>query len=134
MYQYDGKGNFQLVLAVFQIYYKFNTYSYDANNVNGSSKRYAFPPGMTMLAGNMMSRYVNQSDPRSFAAIHQCVRANGNSPYSHDWRTFQDEGQNCDEAIRTTVEFPSCWDGVANNSDLVSHASAVHPHSHMSKH
>lgn len=119
MYYYDGKGSYELMLAVFQVYYKFNTFSYDANNASGSSQRYAFPPGLTMLAGNMFSRQVNNSDPSTYAAVFQCQRSSGDSPYSHDFRDFQKQGQQCDNSLRVTVDFPSCWDGVADNSDGV---------------
>lgn len=119
MYYHDGKRSFELMLAVFQVYYKFDTFSYDANNASGSSKRYAFPPGLTMLAGDMYSRQINWTDVSTYAAIFQCQRSSGDSPDSHDYRDFQRQGQQCDDALRVTVDFPSCWDGVADNSDRV---------------
>jgi len=120
MYAYDGASNFSLMLSKFNVYYWQNTNSYDANNKAGSDTRVPFPEGLTMLAGNAMARSVNLSDPASSAAIFQCVRSDGNSPYSHDFRDFQRAGVNCDLSLRSTVDFPSCWDGVADNSDLVS--------------
>lgn len=120
LYHYDGVGNYSLMLAKFNIYYQFLTYSYDASNPKGSSKRYPFPEGLTMLAGDLFQRSINHSDPVSTASNFQCQRASGGSPYSHDIRDFQRSGANCDQLLRGTTTFPSCWDGVADNSDRVS--------------
>lgn len=118
MYSYDG-STYTLMKTRFSIYYQFSSLSYDPNNAQGSTQRYAFPAGLVMLAGNMYQRSVNYSDPFSTAAIFQCQRNEGDSPYSHDYRDFQKSGVNCDGELRATVDFPSCWDGVVNNYDLV---------------
>jgi len=126
MYHYDGASNYSLMISGFHVYYQFTTFSYDANNAAGSNTRVAFPAGLTMLAGNMYQRSVNSSDPFSTAAIFQCLRSSGNSPYSHDMRDFQKDGLgNCDQSLRTTISFPSCWDGKtqANTTDFVGNAS-----------
>ena len=123
MYHYDGASNYSLMLASFHVYYQFTTFSYDPNNAAGSNTRVAFPEGLTMLAGNMYQRSINASNPSSTAGLFQCQRSSGNSPYSHDMRDFQKDGfGNCDQSLRTTIDFPSCWDGVnqANSSDYVS--------------
>lgn len=113
------------MLARFSIYYKFDTFSYDANNASGSDTRVAFPEGLTILAGDMYQREINASDPKSTAGVYQCQRSSGDSPYSHDIRDFQKSGTNCDASLRATIDFPSCWDGVEDNSDLVSPAFFV---------
>ena len=122
MYHYDGVGKFSLMKGMkFNIYYQFVTYSYDANIPSGSPQRYPFPEGLTMIGGSIMQRVINYTDPRSTASIFQCKRADGNnSPYDHDIRHFQQAGLNCDQSLKATTRFPSCWDGVADNSDLVS--------------
>lgn len=125
LYHYDGASNFTLMLARFSIYYEFNTFSYDANNASGSDTRVAFPEGLVMLAGDMYQRKINASDPKSTAGVYQCQRSSGDSPYSHDIRDFQKSGKNCDASLRATIDFPSCWDGVADNSDLVSAALLI---------
>ena len=121
MYHYDGVGKFSLMTKTkFNVYYKSITSSYDADNASGSPQRYPFPEGLKMIAGNMMQRVINESDPESTASQFKCQRALGNSPYDHDIRHFQQSGLNCDESLRATTRFPSCWDEVADNSDLVS--------------
>lgn len=120
LYHYDGEGNFSLMLSGFHVYYNFVTYSYDANNPAGSSKRYPFPKGLTMLAGDMMQRQINDSDQASTASLFNCQLKAGNGPYSHDIRDFQRDGMLCDDSLRGTTRFPSCWDGDADNADLVS--------------
>jgi len=120
MYHYDGVNNFNLLLSRFSVYYWQTTQSYNANNVTcGSNKRYPFPENFKMLAGNMMQRTINYSDPASTATEFQCQMSNApyGGPYSKDMRDFQRQGLICDNELRATVTFPSCWDGETDNSD-----------------
>jgi hypothetical protein len=120
MYHYDGASNYSLMLARFSVYYKFDTFSYSATNTSGSDTRVAFPEGLVMLAGDMYKRNATDS-----VATFQCQRASGDSPYSSDMRDFQKAGQNCDQSLRATIDMPSCWDGVADNADLVRTSSSL---------
>ena len=123
MYHYDGVGKFSLMRGMkFNVYYQFATSSYDANNPSGSPQRYPFPESFTMIGGDIMQRVINESDVKSTASVFQCLHADGNSPYDHDIRHYQQSGQNCDEGLKATTKFPSCWDNIpqANASDLVS--------------
>ena len=119
LYHYDGISNFNLLISRFSVYYWGNTNSYDPNNANGQDKRYAFPEQFKMLAGNMMQRTLNYSDPASMAEQFQCqiTGAPGGGPYSRDMRDFQRQNLTCDLGLRATVGFPSCWDGLTDNSD-----------------
>ena len=118
LYHYDPNQGFSLILGRFSIYYQFVTTSF-----GGSQERYPFPEGLTMLAGDMMQRKINESDSTSTASNFQCQRNSGDSPYSHDIRDFQESGMNCDAQLRGTTRFPSCRDGIANNTDRVSSCS-----------
>lgn len=124
MYYWDGKDNFTLIRGDFHIYYLNDHKSYDPNSSNGIDNRTAFPEGLEMVAGNMYSRYTNWSDPTTYAAEFQCQRSDLDSPYSKDMRDFQKSGQNCDDSLRMTVDFPSCWDGVnVKSADHYSHVA-----------
>jgi hypothetical protein len=114
MYHYDGASNYSLMLARFSVYYLFDTMSYSATNKSGVDQRVAFPEGLVMLAGDMYKRNASNA-----VTAFQCQRASGNSPYSPDMRDFQKSGLNCDQSLRATINMPSCWDGVADNTDLV---------------
>ena len=138
MYHYDGVSNFNLLLSRFSVYYWQTTQSYDAINVTyGSNKRYPFPENFKMLAGNMMQRTINYSDPASTATEFQCQMSNapGGGPYSKDMRDFQRQGLICDNELRATVTFPSCWDGETDNSDnthvVYPNFNGVCPQSHQ---
>lgn len=121
LYHYDGLGNYSLMLSNFHVYYQFFTKSYDPSNSSGSLQHYPFPEGLTMLAGDLYQQTINESDPTSTASVFQCQRnPPEDSPYSHDMRDFQRSGIKCDNSLRATTRFPSCSDGVANNSDFVS--------------
>jgi len=119
LYHYDGISNFNLLNSRFSVYYWGTTNSYDSSDVYGQDKRYAFPENFKMLAGNMMQRTLNYSDPASMAEQFQCqmTGAPGGGPYSRDMRDFQRQNLTCDLALRATVGFPSCWDGLTDNSD-----------------
>lgn len=122
MYSYNG-STFSLMLAKFFVYYQFNTYSYDPDNIYGTSRRYPFPEGLKMLAGSTNQRSLNYSSLASLANRFQCVRNNGSSPYSYDMRDFQIPGAAPCDYLRATTTFPSCWDGITDTNDLVSEHS-----------
>lgn len=87
------------------------------------------------MAGDMYSRGLNYSNPFTTAVAFQCMRKSGDSPYSSDMRTFQKAGANCDQSLRATIAFPSCWNGQAvtsaNGQDHVAYpVNNVCPASH----
>jgi len=106
------------------MYWNLATKSYDfdnSSNSGGTLKLYAFPAGLTMIAGNMKSRQVNSSDPTTYQVDIQCQGASKpewERRYTKDWREIQRAGVSC-VTLRITVKFPNCWDGSPENSDLV---------------
>jgi len=130
LYHWNGVDNFDLLHSRLSVYYWQTTYSYDPNNVNGTNKRYPFPQNFKMLGGNMMQRTINQSDPASRAIEFQCQMTNtpGGGPYSKDMRDFQRQNLTCNGELRATVTFPSCWDGLTDNSD---NTHVVYPNNYV---
>ncbi|KAH7409705.1 hypothetical protein BKA64DRAFT_693482 [Cadophora sp. MPI-SDFR-AT-0126] len=90
---------------------------------DGVSNVTAFTPGFRMLAGNPMLR---STAGESRGICHRCFGANfepfGGAPCTgNDTTSLPNEF--CAGGIRTTVTFPTCWDGV--NLDSPDHQSHV---------
>ncbi|ORY09841.1 hypothetical protein BCR34DRAFT_625552 [Clohesyomyces aquaticus] len=90
---------------------------------DGVSNVTAFKPGFRMLAGNPMLR---STKGESRGICHRCFGANftpfGGAPCTEDDTTSL-PNKFCAGGIRTTVSFPTCWDGV--NLDSPDHQSHV---------
>ncbi|RDL35287.1 Uncharacterized protein BP5553_07218 [Venustampulla echinocandica] len=90
---------------------------------DGQTKVTAFKPGFRMLAGNQMLRS-GQNVERGIC--HRCFPKNaqpfGGAPCSGSDSSALPNGV-CEGGIRTTITFPTCWDGV--NVDSPDHKSHV---------
>ncbi|KAH8589234.1 hypothetical protein B0O99DRAFT_655545 [Bisporella sp. PMI_857] len=93
---------------------------------DGVTKVTAFKPGFRMLAGDPMLR---GTEGESRGICHRCFVEEGNPII---YQTAPCVGVNdttslpprfCNDGIRTTISFPTCWDGV--NLDSPDHKSHV---------
>ncbi|KAH8662806.1 hypothetical protein BGZ60DRAFT_454444 [Tricladium varicosporioides] len=91
---------------------------------DGVSNVTAFKPGFRMLAGNPMLRNITGE---SRGICHRCFEGPNFRPFGgapctgNDTTSFPN--QFCPGGIRTTVAFPTCWDG--KNLDSPDHQSHV---------
>ncbi|ORX99799.1 hypothetical protein BCR34DRAFT_122694 [Clohesyomyces aquaticus] len=88
-------------------------------------KTTAFPVGFRMLAGNPLNRNLSTMAAglchRCLAASERTMGGNGAPCDKNDYGAFPPKP--CPGGIRTTVIFPSCWDG--KNLDSPDHRSHV---------
>ncbi|TKA51175.1 hypothetical protein B0A53_05639 [Rhodotorula sp. CCFEE 5036] len=77
----------------------------------------AFPDGFRMLAGNPYKRSFDGS-PMANAIGINCIGGKSKPTKKHEFPT-----ENCPDAMRMEIMFPSCWDG--KNLDSANHQSHV---------
>ncbi|GAA5987959.1 hypothetical protein JCM10908_007290 [Rhodotorula pacifica] len=77
----------------------------------------AFPDGFRMLAGNPYKRSFDGSEMARAIGIN-CIGGRQKPTKKHEFPT-----ENCPDAMRMEIMFPSCWDG--KNLDSANHQSHV---------
>jgi hypothetical protein len=93
------------------------TVYYEQRYSAGEKNVTAFPPGFRMLAGNPFQRNeTNAMAAPGHAVSFVCLDYSGGSN-----QTLSIPLKNCPDGLRAQVYFPSCWDGIHN--DTADHAS-----------
>ncbi|KAJ9138321.1 Nucleoside diphosphate-linked moiety X motif 17 [Coniochaeta hoffmannii] len=91
---------------------------------DGKTKVTAFKPGFRMLVGDPMLR---QAEGQQKQICHRCFSNLAQDPFGGAPCTGNDTThlplEKCEGGIRTTITFPTCWDGV--NLDSPDHKSHV---------
>ncbi|KAI1215041.1 uncharacterized protein F4807DRAFT_18544 [Annulohypoxylon truncatum] len=91
---------------------------------DGKSNVTAFKPGFRMLVGDAMLR---QAEGQQRQLCHRCFATINQVPFGGAPCTGDDTAslpsKMCNGGIRTTITFPTCWDGV--NVDSPDHKSHV---------
>ncbi|KWU42437.1 hypothetical protein RHOSPDRAFT_9332, partial [Rhodotorula sp. JG-1b] len=112
LYFAHANGSFTLVDGGnFLIYYLPRRNAADKGPVK------AFPDGFRMLAGNPYKRSFDGS-PMAEAIGINCIGGKSRPTKKHEFPT-----ENCPDAMRMEIVFPSCWDG--RNLDSANHQSHV---------
>ncbi|KPI43277.1 uncharacterized protein AB675_6926 [Cyphellophora attinorum] len=112
------------------LYFQHKNGSFESVKQNGGALVYylqrapkgvsmkAFPPNFRMVAGDPFRRS-DQNDTEQSAISYACIDYNApGTPETHAFPT-----RNCPNGLRQQVFFPSCWDGV--NEDSPDHTSHV---------
>ncbi|KAK1761695.1 hypothetical protein QBC33DRAFT_582205 [Phialemonium atrogriseum] len=88
---------------------------------DGKTKVTAFKPGFRMLVGDAALR---SAEGQQRQLCHRCLSANGGggAPCTGSDSSSLPKGM-CEGGIRTTITFPTCWDG--SNTDSPDHKSHV---------
>ncbi|KAK0835774.1 hypothetical protein LTR73_000273 [Friedmanniomyces endolithicus] len=94
------------------------TVYYEQRGGPNNDKLLAFPPGLRFIAGDPFQRSYTGLEAAPGAAVSfVCLNYNGGGPPQANYMP----NVNCPDGLRAQVYFPSCWDGV--NNDTADHKS-----------
>ncbi|KAK4952659.1 hypothetical protein LTR10_009465 [Elasticomyces elasticus] len=93
------------------------TVYYEQRGGPNNDKLQAFPPGLRFIAGDPFQRsYTGLQSAPGNAVSFVCLDYSGSSSQHNEM-----PNKNCPDGLRAQVYFPSCWDGV--NNDTADHKS-----------